>query len=360
MKGNKEAYSIQGETLQSIASAIRTKTGQTSEYTPLEMIEAINSIPVGGEDLKPEDIQINIEESGLITAQVGDKKQTKQIDSTTDLDLIPENIRKDVEIFGVGGNLIEGIPLNFQIVGSFVENFDIESNTPPIDNLMENTIWINTDTPIERWVIDNAPPSDLSVGDVWIPTHQYAVHYFNTLRYDQGVVVRPMQARQWNGEAFITKETWLYQNGTWLKPMNLVGVNSWDFKKYAAGNSTPYPADFVGKEIVATNTYHDLQINISMAIGDKYSAVCTTYLWFDEATTLSISYTTDDGGSVTLNDTLVGTLASCTAKSLSCNFQAGWNKLVVCYTEGNGGDGWVTNPKFSNHQSVGAMYASIY
>lgn len=132
--------------------------------------------------------------------------------------------------------------------------------------------------------------------------------------------------------------------------------NAWKFEKYEK-ISSPTPSSFVGKTPNLIKTYSDGSNNTSMAIADNYSAKCTTYLYFEEATTLSISFTTDDEGSVTLNGNLLGTLTSCQAKSISCPFVKGRNELIVCYAEGSGGDGWTTSPRLYNHTSVKAMWS---
>lgn len=45
---NSDVFTIHGSTLTSIASAIRSKAGTSSAFTPAQMIDAINNIPTGG------------------------------------------------------------------------------------------------------------------------------------------------------------------------------------------------------------------------------------------------------------------------------------------------------------------------
>ena len=84
-----------------------------------------------------------------------------------------------------------------------------------------------------------------------------------------------------------------------------------------------------------------------------------TNVKIDNDETIEIAYTTDDAGTVTINDELIGMLTSTQVKSLMTPFKKGWNKVEICYTEGSGGDGWLTNPKFSTLTSVKKMYAKI-
>lgn len=196
-------------------------------------------------------------------------------------------------------------------------------------------------------------------GTVWIGTGNSSFVEFNALKENK-LMILPTMIKQGNGLKWVFKDGHIYQNGEWITFFAPRDEGCWTFKKYASGASTPHPSDFVGKTVTATKIFKDSDLSTSMAIGDSYSAMCTTYLYFDADATLSISFTTDDGGSVTLNGWLLGDLTSCTAKTLSCPFKAGWNELVVCFTEGSGGDGWTTSPRLYNHASVKAMYASLY
>ena len=160
------------------------------------------------------------------------------------------------------------------------------------------------------------------------------------------------------------KATYLLSNWEEISDLTSVMDNkSWYFERFNYTGSNPGTPptleSYANKTPDATNTYLDSAINYTMSIGDYYTARCTTYLYCSSATTLSISFTTDDQGSIYLNDTLLGTTTSCSAKSLSCSFKAGWNKLIVMYTEGGGGDGWVTSPKLYNNSNFKYMTSQL-
>lgn len=159
------------------------------------------------------------------------------------------------------------------------------------------------------------------------------------------------------------KATYLLSNWTEIADLTSVTDNkSWKFERfnYTGSNpGTPTLESYANKIPDATNTYLDSAISIAMSIGDNYVARCTTYLYCTSAIILSISFTTDDQGAIYLNDTLLGTTASCSAKSLNCPFKAGWNKLIVMYTEGAGGDGWVTSPKLHNNSNFKYMTSQL-
>lgn len=159
------------------------------------------------------------------------------------------------------------------------------------------------------------------------------------------------------------KATYLLSNWTEIAdPTSIIDNKSWKFERFnytGSSPGTPTLESYANKIPDATSTYLDSSISITMNIRDYYVARCTTYLYCTNATTLSISFTTDDEGSIYLNDTLLGTTVSCKAKSLSCPFKAGWNKLIVMYVEAQGGDGWVTSPKLYNNSNFEYMTSQL-
>lgn len=159
------------------------------------------------------------------------------------------------------------------------------------------------------------------------------------------------------------KATYLLSNWTEIAdPTSIIDNKSWKFERFnytGSSPGTPTLESYANKIPDATSTYLDSSISITMNIRDYYVARCTTYLYCTNATTLSISFTTDDEGSIYLNDTLLGTTQSCKAKSFSCSFKAGWNKLIVMYVEVQGGDGWVTSPKLYNNSNFEYMTSQL-
>ena len=162
---------------------------------------------------------------------------------------------------------------------------------------------------------------DIEHGYIHISTGPSSFVPFNALK-ENYMLTQPIATSQWDGSKWVFRDGHIYQNGEWITFFAPKNEGCWTFKKYASGASTPHPSDFVGKTVTETKIFKDSDLSTSMAIGDSYSAMCTTYLYFDADTTMSISFTTDDNGSVTLNGTLLGDLTSCTAKSISCPFKA--------------------------------------
>ena len=94
-------------------------------------------------------------------------------------------------------------PLNFKVVGN-----------PQPTNPRENTIWIDTDTPITSYVFSATQPAGSS-GMVWIITGTSSGAEFNALKKN-GIQVYPISAKQYIGGAWVDKTAKSYQNGEWV------------------------------------------------------------------------------------------------------------------------------------------------
>lgn len=113
----------------------------------------------------------------------------------------------------VGG----GVPLNFKVV----------DNTTKTANPPQNTIWVNTDTPITRWYFSAAQPEGMEDGAVWFLTGVSSFAEFNALKKN-GILVYPLKANQYISGALVDKTAKSYQNGEW--------VDWWDGTIYNYGN----------------------------------------------------------------------------------------------------------------------------
>lgn len=106
-------------------------------------------------------------------------------------------------IFNVTGG--GGAALNFKVVGG----------TSEPANKKENTIWINTSTPITDWVFSATQPTAAS-GRVWISTGTSSHVEFNALKKN-GIQVYPISAKQYVSGAWVDKTAKSYQNGKWVE-----------------------------------------------------------------------------------------------------------------------------------------------
>ncbi len=98
--------------------------------------------------------------------------------------------------------------------GSNVLNFKVVGNPQPA-NPRENTIWIDTNTPITGWVASAIQPTEPTEGMVWIKTGDASPAQFNALKKN-GIQVYPISAKQYIGGAWVDKTAKSYQNGAWV------------------------------------------------------------------------------------------------------------------------------------------------
>ena len=102
-------------------------------------------------------------------------------------------------IFNMSGG---GSAMNFKVVGG---------TTVPISP-KENTIWINTATPITSYVFSATEPGSAEHGMVWITTGKESVSAFNALKKNC-IMVYPLFAKQYVSGAWVQVDAKIYQNG---------------------------------------------------------------------------------------------------------------------------------------------------
>ena len=118
-------------------------------------------------------------------------------------------------ILNVGGGS-NGAALNFKVVGN-----------PQPSLPSENTIWVNTDTPITGYEFSATEPVEPIEGLVWISTGTSSPVEFNALKKN-GIQVYPLSAKQYVSGAWVDKTAKSYQNGEW--------VDWWNGELFENGN----------------------------------------------------------------------------------------------------------------------------
>lgn len=98
-----------------------------------------------------------------------------------------------------------GTSLNFKVVGN-----------PQPNNPSENTIWLNTDTPITSWLFSATEPNPAEAGMVWISIGISSGVEFNALKKN-GVQVYPISASQYIDGAWVSVTAKSYRNGVWVE-----------------------------------------------------------------------------------------------------------------------------------------------
>ena len=97
-----------------------------------------------------------------------------------------------------------GLSLNFKVVGG--------TAAPAAPK--ENTIWVNTDVPVNGWVFRSDPPSSPVEGMVWITTGMSSAGQFNALKKN-GIILYPLAASQYASGAWVNLVAQSYQGGAW-------------------------------------------------------------------------------------------------------------------------------------------------
>lgn len=117
------------------------------------------------------------------------------------------------------GNGASGGGLNFSVVGG--------TNEP--QNPKENTIWINTDTPITFWAFTSFSNItwEMANGSVYITatTGGESGGYFNALKKNE-ILLKPVSVKQRVNGAWVRKNATIYQNGKWNGIENIIVPNT--------------------------------------------------------------------------------------------------------------------------------------
>ena len=113
----------------------------------------------------------------------------------------------DTVNFNSGG--AGGGGLNFKVVGS------LQPPAPP----KENTIWIETDTPITGYEFAPTEPANMTEGMVWISTGLSSVVAFSATKKNP-VMVYPISAKQYVNGALVYKTAKIYHAGEWVEWWN--------------------------------------------------------------------------------------------------------------------------------------------
>lgn len=189
-------YLIQDSTLTSIGNEIRTLRSSSSKMTPATMTS----------NLKSANTEVN--------------------NQTT----IMNQILAALETKGDGG-------LNFKVVGG---------DTAP-GNPEENTIWINTSTPITSWEFSATQPI-ASSGKVWICVGTASSVEFNMLN-ENAAKMYPLYAKQYISGAWVDKVAKSWQNSKWVDWLVLIvsstvdNTGGWSWYNAGSGASAVKNSD---------------------------------------------------------------------------------------------------------------------
>lgn len=158
-----------------------------------------------------------------------------------------------VPMYGFGGG---GAALNFKVVGG----------TSQPANPKENTIWINTSTPITDWVFSAKQPGAVS-GRVWISTGIDSTVEFNALKKN-GIQVYPISAKQYVSGAWADRIAKSWNGGKWVDFINYLFHSG-----YGAVASFKLGSEYNAYDPVITNEAFTFKENYNTGNGNFAYAV---------------------------------------------------------------------------------------
>ena len=127
--------------------------------------------------------------------------------------------------------------------------------------------------------------------------------------------------------------------------------NQWKMSKYSAITGSASVAPTLDQCISRAPTSEFYQADSTLStgwdLGENYSMKCSTWVYFSEDYSTTITVTSDDAHNSYLNGVKVGGSTSTASTSTIFNFKKGWNNVIICYEEKTGGDGFTTSPKLS-------------
>lgn len=154
-------------------------------------------------------------------------------------------------------------------------------------------------------------------------------------------------------------------SGNWLYDLpNILGVGDdkkWSFKRYQylitatdktwdkwSESDLPKIEDIEELKPLETTTFDDVSTGLKMEIGEKYTALCTTFVFSEERKNVEIAFSCDNGGHLYVN----GSKETSYIYKIKDNVEEepskkqitirkGWNKIEVLYSEESGADGWL-------------------
>lgn len=222
--------------------------------------------------------------------------------------------------------------------GYVKDQFDLEAKPKEFVKIDSHSIREDCITSTTSSFVCLDKPSNIANGDVLVVLDEKSVK-----RY-QGVITSVEEYTINTNQIYkLFAGNWVYDLPAYIGD----GDNkSWYFEMYEKLDPSVYEhpsvEDVVNLTASDTKTFADTDTSISMGIGDNYTAKATTYIYSSKRQKIDLTVTTDDNGTVTLNNEQIAELDSCEATLVEgCLFVTGWNKLEIVYTEGTGGDGWL-------------------
>ena len=104
---------------------------------------------------------------------------------------------------------------------------------------------------------------------------------------------------------------------------------------------------FAGQTVKSVKIIDDTMTATSWNITDYYTGKATTNVYVNSDINLSCKLSADDSGALYVNGNFIAN-----AGTVTLPLKAGWNEVIVIYTDNTSYDGWVFNPKFSANSNI--------
>lgn len=147
-------------------------------------------------------------------------------------------------------------------------NLKVVGGTSASESPADNTLWVNTDTPISSYAFSADEPASPAEGTVWFKTATESTTPINVDK-NNAVMLYPQTAQQYIGGAWVGKTAQIYTNGAWHE--------LWDGYYYKLGET--YEA-ITGGYSIGTNlaklTFNSNNMVITQASGNSAGNVVAT------------------------------------------------------------------------------------
>ena len=101
------------------------------------------------------------------------------------------------------------------IVKSNVNLSVVKGDTYP-ENPVENTLLVNTNVDISKWILSDMLPSDTTEGCLWIQTGDCGSPAINVV-FDNSIILHFTKTKQYINGSWVNVDSYMYSNGEWTK-----------------------------------------------------------------------------------------------------------------------------------------------
>ena len=179
-------------------------------------------------------------------------------------------------------------------------------------------------------------PEDVQ-GQIDATNNNLANNYSTTTQMNSAIQQKANEITQTVSQTYITN-----YEAKKLADTTTTGLNKYLFERYQRDgfdySARPTLNDLAGARLIESQLI-DNPPGYTSALGDNYIGVLTFYLYYDYACTKTVTITTDDNGTVYLNNVGIYALNTCQPANVTFNMVKGLNRIDIIYAEGMGGDG---------------------